>query len=95
MAHVEKYLLRAVHPKTGKTIRQKWVYDRYTAECFAADWHTHPKMRTANIYVGKTLIFGHVEPCFLNDDEPVEPPTHITRSKLPPSLQLPKCPDEL
>lgn len=94
MADVEKYLLRAVHPTTGETIRQKWVYDRYTAECFAADWHMHPKMRTANIYVGKTLVFGHEEPCFLDDGEPLEPPTHITRSKLPPSLRLPECPDK-
>ena len=34
------------------------------------------------------------EPCFLDDDEPVEPPTHITRSKLPPSLHLPECPEK-
>ena len=32
--------------------------------------------------------------CFLDDDEPVEPPTHITRSKLPPSLHLPECPEK-
>lgn len=58
MSHVEKFLLRAVHPLTGETIRQKWVYDRYTADCFAADWHMDAKTRAANIYVGKKLIFG-------------------------------------
>lgn len=59
MAHVEKFLLRAVNPLTGETIREKWVYDEYTALCFAADWHMHPKTRTANIYMGKKLIYGH------------------------------------
>lgn len=59
MAHVEKFLLRAADPLTGETIREKWVYDKYTAECFAADWHMDAKTREANIYVGKTLMFGH------------------------------------
>lgn len=92
MTHVEKFLLRAVHPTTREVIREKWVYDRHTAECFAADWHMHPKTRTANIYVGKDLIYGYdplmprpsyerVEPadCILPDDYEVEPyEGHIT-----------------
>ena len=32
--------------------------------------------------------------CFFDDEELLEPPTHITRSKLPPSLQLPECPEK-
>lgn len=47
MAHCEKFLLRAVHPETKKVIRQKWVYDRYVGECFAADWHMESRTRTA------------------------------------------------
>lgn len=58
MSHVEKFLLRAIDPTTGEVLREKWVYDRYTAECFAADWHMAPKTRTANIYVGKRLYYG-------------------------------------
>lgn len=34
------------------------VYDRYAVEYFAADWHMDSVTRTANIYVGKTLIYG-------------------------------------
>ena len=59
MAYVEKFLLRAINPKTGETIKEKWVYDRYTGECFAADWHMHESTRSANIYLGKTLIYGY------------------------------------
>ena len=62
MAHVEKFLLRAVSPLTGEVIREKWVYDRYTAECFAADWHMAERTRTANIYIGKQLVFGYEHP---------------------------------
>ncbi|MGQ0756758.1 hypothetical protein ACT43E_20815 (plasmid) [Acinetobacter baumannii] len=57
--HVEKHLLKAVHPLTGKVMRQKWVYDRYTAECFAADWHMKAPTWNANIYIGETLIYGN------------------------------------
>lgn len=59
MSHVEKYLLRAVNPLTGAVLREKWVYDRYVAECFAADWHMHPKTREANVYIGKQLVYGY------------------------------------
>ena len=85
MTHVEKFLLRAVNPVTLEVIREKWVYDRHTAECFAADWHMHPKTRTANIYVGKTLIYGYdrynTAANFVTDDDhsgPSEPPAHVT-----------------
>ena len=92
MTHVEKFLLRAVNPTTREVIREKWVYDRHTAECFAADWHMHPKTRTANIYVGKDLIYGYdplmprpmseleeILACFLPDDYQSDPPIgHIT-----------------
>lgn len=69
MAHTEKYLLRALDAKTAAVIREKWVYDRYTGECFAADWHMDAKTRTANIYLGKTLIYGYESPEFKQAEE--------------------------
>lgn len=59
MSHVEKFLLRAIDPISGEVLREKWVYDRYTVECFAADWHMDTKTRTANIYVDEQLYYGH------------------------------------
>ena len=58
MGHTEKYLLRAVEPSTGRVIKEKWVYDKDTVECFAADWHLADKTRNASIYVDDELYFG-------------------------------------
>lgn len=60
----EKMLLRALNATTAKVIKQKWVYSQYVGECFAADWHMHAKTMSANIYLGKTLIFGYESPEF-------------------------------
>lgn len=59
MSHVEKYLLRAINAITGETIKERWFYDKYTVECFAAEWHMNPATRTANIYIGKNLVYGY------------------------------------
>lgn len=59
MSHTIKLLLRAADPATGKTIREKWVYDQHTAECFAYDWHMKEETRDANIYIDDKLIIGY------------------------------------
>ena len=58
----EKILLRAVNPLTHKTVKAELVNSQYTAECLAASWHMDDKTRTANIYVGDTLLFGCEHP---------------------------------
>lgn len=60
MSHVEKYLLSAIDASTGEVLRTKWVYDAYTAECFAADWYLQLKQTHYwfNIYIGKRLRYG-------------------------------------
>jgi hypothetical protein len=55
----EKLLLQALNATTAKVIRKKWVYNRFVAECFAADWHLAARTRHANIYIGTELIYGH------------------------------------
>lgn len=62
MAHTEKFLLHARNAETAAVIKRKWVYDQYTAECFAADWHM--KYRQANIYVDETLYYGYESEAF-------------------------------
>ncbi len=58
MAHTELYWLRAVDPKTGGVVKAKKVYDKYTVECLAGDWHLSERTRHASIYVDDTLYFG-------------------------------------
>lgn len=51
-----KFILKATDPLTGEIKKTKFVYDRYTVECFAADWHL--KYRTSNIWVDDVLFYG-------------------------------------
>jgi len=62
MSHVEKYLLHAVQPRTGKIVQAMWVYDKHTAQCFGASWHMNACTGSANIWIGKELYLGYQNP---------------------------------
>lgn len=51
-----KFVLKATDPVTGEVKKTRIFYDRYTVECFAAEWHM--KYRTLNIWVGDDLFYG-------------------------------------